>query len=57
MSEFTNSPTAKKCYEQYRTNAIISYSGSSGTHLPADVQQELREWSIKVYGIDKSGIE
>ncbi len=57
MSEFAAHPAAKKCYEQYKTITIISYSGSGGTHLPADVTQELRDWSIKIYGVDNSGIE
>ena len=47
----------KKCFEQYKKSTIISYAGSGGTHLPADVTQELRYWSIKIYDVDKSGIE
>ena len=57
MSEFTTHPTAKKCFEQYKTNAILSYSGSSGTHLPGDIKKELKDWSMRIYGTDKSDVE
>jgi len=40
MMEFTKHPTAKKCYDQYKLNMILAYSGSSGTHLPGDIKKE-----------------
>lgn len=57
MAEFTSHPTAKKCFEQYKTNTILSYSGSSGTHLPPDIKKDLKDWSIRIFGTDKSNEE
>ncbi len=57
MSEFSSHPTAKKCFEQYKLNMILSYSGSSGTHLPGDIKKDLKDWSIRIFGTDKSNIE
>ena len=57
MTEFTKHPTAKKCFDQYKNNLVLSYSGSSGTHLPDDVKKDLKDWSMKVYGTDKSDPE
>lgn len=54
MSEFPKHPIAKKCFDQYKRNVILSYSGSSGIHLPSEVKKDLSDWSIKVYGSDKS---
>lgn len=54
MSEFSSHPTAKKCFDQYKQNTITSYSGSAGTFLPPEVKKELKFWSLKVYGVDKS---
>lgn len=54
MSEFPKDPVAKKCFEQYKQNMIMSYSGSSGIHLPDDLKQELKDLSMKIFGVDKS---
>lgn len=35
------SAIAKKCYAEYESSTLLSYSGSSGTHVPADVRAEL----------------
>lgn len=56
MQEYAKHPAAKKCYEEYKANTILSYSGSSGTHLPGDVEKDLKDWSLKVYGVDKSKV-
>jgi hypothetical protein len=42
MYSFASSPIAKKCFKDYETNLIISYSGTSGVNLPADVSKELK---------------
>lgn len=34
-------PVAKKCYEEYRESLIFNYSGSRGTDLPQDLEDEL----------------
>ncbi len=57
MQEFPAHPTAKKCFEQYKLNMILAYSGSSGTHLPGDIKKELKDLSIKIYGVDKSNVK
>lgn len=35
--------TAKLCFAQYEDSAVMGYSGSSGTHIPANVQANIRE--------------
>ena len=57
MNEFTKHPTAKKCFDEYKDNTIISFSGSGGVFLPDDVKKELKELSLKVYGEDRSKVE
>lgn len=57
INEFPTHPTAKKCFDEYKDNTIISYSGSGGVNLPDDVKKELKDLSIKVYGVDKSQVE
>ena len=47
----------KSSFDEYKKNAVLSYSGSGGTHLPPDVKAELKDWSLKVYGTDKSSVE
>ncbi len=36
-------PAAKKCYKEYESETILGYSGSSGTHLPAEVREDLNQ--------------
>ncbi len=38
---YPRSPIAPKCYEEYELETIVSYSGSSGTHMPAEVRNDL----------------
>lgn len=57
MTEFPKHPTAKKCFDQYKLNTILSYSGSSGVHVPDDIKKELKDFSLKIYGVDKSNVE
>jgi len=39
--DYPKNPVAKKCYADYREMVTLSFTGSSGTHLPDDVAQEL----------------
>ena len=34
---------AKKCYDSYSKSITFGFSGSAGTHIPADIQLELDE--------------
>ncbi|MCB0394869.1 MAG: hypothetical protein KDD25_09925, partial [Bdellovibrionales bacterium] len=47
---YPKSSIAKDCYKEYEEGVTVSYSGSSGTHIPADVQKNLRRLRIMVYG-------
>ncbi len=38
---FPQTPTARTCYDEYESETVLSYSGSSGTHLPEDVKIDL----------------
>lgn len=41
MKSHAKHAVAKKCFQDYEENTILSYSGSGGTHLPEDVKKEL----------------
>jgi len=49
MLQYTSHPYAKKCYEEYESYITFSYSGSRGTDIPDDIQQELKALKVKVY--------
>lgn len=36
-------PVAAQCYDAYEAATIQAYSGSSGTHLPVEVEKQLRD--------------
>lgn len=48
MIKFDTHPYAKKCLEEYRAHVILSYSGSRGTDIPEDIQNELKALEIRV---------
>lgn len=50
ITQFPSHPVAKKCYGEYEEATIVSYSGSSGTHLPDDVRVELTKLKNLVEG-------
>jgi len=49
MLQYTSHPFAKKCYDEYESYVTFSYSGSRGTDIPDDIQQELRALKVRVY--------
>lgn len=49
MLEYTDDPIAKSCYKEYENYIAFSYSGSSGTHIPADLEAELKTLKTKVF--------
>lgn len=38
---YSDDPYAKRCYNEYKEYTMFSYSGSAGTFIPPEVQQEL----------------
>lgn len=53
MLQYTSHPYAKKCYEEYESYITFAYSGSRGTDIPEDVQQELKALKVRVYSAPK----
>ncbi len=39
---YPKSKIAKQCYKDYEEHVVLSFSGSGGTHLPTDAQNNLR---------------
>lgn len=50
-----SAPFARKAYNLLEENIVLGYSGSSGTHIPADVQEKLKELSRLVRGEQAKG--
>jgi len=42
IRDYSKLPIAKKCFDEYKDGILFSYTGSSGTNIPADVQAELK---------------
>ncbi|WP_455202270.1 hypothetical protein, partial [Kaarinaea lacus] len=53
MLQYTSHPYAKKCYEEYESYIVFSYSGSRGTDIPDDVAQELKALKVRVFSAPK----
>jgi len=49
MLEYTDSPIAKSCYQEYENYIVFSYSGSGGTDIPPAIDQELEMLKAKVF--------
>lgn len=43
IKSYSKNPIAKKCYEEYKDNVEMSYTGSRGTYIPPDVRRELNK--------------
>jgi hypothetical protein len=41
LHQAPHSELARRCYREYEQNVFLSFSGSSGTHLPEEVKAEL----------------
>lgn len=50
---YASKPIAKDCYREYEKEMIFSYSGSSGTHLPPEVVDDLQNLKKLVNGKNK----
>ncbi len=46
---YSKFPVAKNCYDEYEDYMLFSYSGSQGTSLPTDIQQEMDRLRKVVY--------
>jgi hypothetical protein len=54
---FPQSPAAKKCYDEYEQETIVSYSGSAGTNIPEDVKRELATLKALVNSPSTQGVK
>lgn len=50
-----SAPYARKAFNLLEENVVMGYSGSSGTHIPADVQAKLKELGRLVRGDQAKG--
>lgn len=41
VKRYPSHPVARKCLDEYEESIVFEFSGSSGTHIPADIQKEL----------------
>lgn len=53
IKRYPNHPVAKDCLEEYKESLMFDFSGSSGTHIPKDLQQELDQFIESVRGKKK----
>jgi hypothetical protein len=51
MLEYTDTPTAQQCYREYENYIVFSYSGSSGSNIPPEVDDELEKLKATVFKI------
>ena len=51
--KYTSHPYAQKCFDEYKENIILSYSGSRGTDIPDDIQDELNALELRIEGVPK----
>lgn len=43
VRDFSKSPIARKCFDEYKEGVVFSYTGSAGTSIPPEVSAELKE--------------
>lgn len=55
IQEFPGSKEAQKAYRYQKEKTILDFTGSGGTHIPADVVEHLNELYRKAYGIPQFG--
>lgn len=44
IQRFPSSPTALKCYKEFEEKTKLSFTGSSGLHIPSDVKAEMQKY-------------
>lgn len=42
VKRYPKNPVARKCLDEYRESIEFEFSGSSGTHIPSDIEKELK---------------
>ena len=47
VMKYPRGPITARCYGEYELQMSALYSGSSGTHIPADIQEDLRKLKLK----------
>lgn len=47
---YPGDPYAKKCFDEYEMLVLVSFSGSAGTNIPFEVQEELNTLRKLAYG-------
>lgn len=50
--EYPKNPVAKKCLTEYQDLVTMAYTGSSGTHIPANVEKEIKTMQELVLKVD-----
>lgn len=53
VMDFPTAPVASACLKEYQDIVTLAYTGSSGTHIPKDVDQELKAMKEMVEKINK----
>lgn len=53
IEEFPGTSEAKQCYQLHKEKVILDFTGSGGTHIPADVAERLYELYEKAYGVPR----
>jgi hypothetical protein len=48
MIKYPKHSIARSCFEEYKESVEFDFSGSSGTHIPASIQKELKELKEKI---------
>lgn len=48
VNDFPKSSAAPACFKEYKELITAAYTGSSGTHMPADVKKELKSMQNKI---------
>lgn len=49
MLEYSDDPMAQSCYREYENYIVFFYSGSSGTHIPEEVETEMETLRSRVF--------
>ena len=49
MQRSPQAAVAKQCYSLYEESVYLGFTGSSGTHIPADIEKELAELRAVIY--------
>lgn len=53
ITEYPTDPMANTCLKEYQEEIISGYTGSAGTHLPAEVQADLKQLKDLIEGKKK----